>query len=61
MVAVVLGIVSATQTNNDGSTSATSRSLHKVSTIISLVLTVLQAFQTLVLVRMEVAGKQLFC
>ena len=57
--AVVLGIVSATQTNNDGSTSATSRSLYKVSTIIFLVLTVLQAFQTLVLVWIEIAGEQL--
>ena len=57
MTAVVLGIVSATQTNNDGSTSTTSSSLHKVSIIIFLVLTVLQALQTLVLVRVEMSGK----
>jgi len=57
MTAVVLGIVSATQTNDDGSTSATSSSLHKVSIIIFLVLTVLQALQTLILVRMEISGK----
>ncbi|KIM49901.1 hypothetical protein M413DRAFT_439029 [Hebeloma cylindrosporum] len=57
MAAVVLGIVSATLTNTDGSTSDTSKSLRKASIIIFLVLTILQAFQTLVLVRMEVAEK----
>jgi hypothetical protein len=60
MTAVVLGIVSATQTNSNGSTSTTSSSLHKVSTIIFLVLTILQALQTLILVRVEISEKDTY-
>lgn len=52
-VAVVLGVFSATHNNGQGNTSAT---LHKVSIIIFLVLTVLQAFQTAMLARMEYGG-----
>ncbi|PPQ91306.1 hypothetical protein CVT25_006600 [Psilocybe cyanescens] len=53
LVAVVLGVYSASHNNGQGSTSS---ALHKVSIIIFLVLTVLQAFQTVMLARTEYAG-----
>ncbi|KAH9483427.1 hypothetical protein JR316_0002894 [Psilocybe cubensis] len=54
IVAVVLGVSAATHNNGQGNAAAT---LHKVSVIIFFVLTVLQAFQTILLVRMESGGK----
>ncbi|KAF8955120.1 hypothetical protein BDZ97DRAFT_1675192 [Flammula alnicola] len=53
-VAVALGIVAAS--SNNGAESTTNQALHKASTIIFLLLTILQAFQTTVLTRMEIEG-----
>jgi len=52
-IAVALGIVSSTMHNGQSSTAS---ALHKISVIIFLILTVLQAFQTLMLARMEHSG-----
>lgn len=54
---VALGIVGATQSNPEGSLATT---LHKVSVIIFLVLTVLQAIQTVLLASMDLAGETYF-
>ncbi|KDR82182.1 hypothetical protein GALMADRAFT_58965 [Galerina marginata CBS 339.88] len=50
---VALGIASATIDNGQ---STTAKALHKVSVIVFLILTVLQAFQTAMLARMDMAG-----
>ncbi|KAF8162620.1 hypothetical protein B0H34DRAFT_692095 [Crassisporium funariophilum] len=60
LVALVLGIVAASTTDNSGSSSSTSRTLHIASTVIFLALTVLQAFQTLLLARMEISAQRLY-
>ncbi|KAF8892341.1 hypothetical protein CPB84DRAFT_1683104 [Gymnopilus junonius] len=52
LIAVVLGIVSATQNDPQSSLATT---LHKVSIIIFLILTALQLFQTVLLARMDLA------
>ena len=63
MSAVIFEIVSATQSPRSPSPIfneydySTSALLHEVSIIIFLVLTIFQAVQTLILVRMEIAGK----
>lgn len=57
LIAVILGVISATQTNTDGSTGSLSKSLHIASTVIFLVLTVLQAIQTVVLAQTGVSGR----
>lgn len=54
IVAVVLGSVSSSISN--GGSSQVASALHKATIIIFLVLTVLQAFQTVLLIRMEYAG-----
>ena len=57
LVALILGIASSTTTNSNGSTSSTANSLHIASTIIFLVVTVLQAIQTIFLASKRVSGK----
>ncbi|KAF8179636.1 hypothetical protein BJ912DRAFT_982311 [Pholiota molesta] len=52
-VAVVLGILSAKEISSNGTISHTGNIEHIVSTILFLVLTLLQAFQTVVLARAE--------
>jgi hypothetical protein len=52
-IGVAVGIASATI---DNGLSPTARTLHKASLIIFLVLTVLQAFQTLLLAKMDMSG-----
>ncbi|KAF8963815.1 hypothetical protein BDZ97DRAFT_976663 [Flammula alnicola] len=53
-VAVALGIVAAS--SNNGANSTTNQALHKASTIIFLLLTILQAFQTAILTKIEIEG-----
>ncbi|KAF8963766.1 hypothetical protein BDZ97DRAFT_975361 [Flammula alnicola] len=53
-VAVALGIAAAA--SNNGAESTSNQALHKASTIIFLLLTILQAFQTTILTRMEIEG-----
>ena len=65
MSAVICEVVSATQSARSPSpifdeyeySTSASGLLHEVSIIIFLVLTIFQAVQTLILIRMEIAGK----
>ncbi|KAJ6612704.1 hypothetical protein B0H10DRAFT_2222894 [Mycena sp. CBHHK59/15] len=53
-IAIVLGITGTSEaTSSNPSTVSTAHTLRKISTIIFLVLTVLQAYQTMILVRSE--------
>ncbi|KAF8168762.1 hypothetical protein BJ912DRAFT_862467 [Pholiota molesta] len=56
MLAVILGVMASTGTAKNGSVSGTAQTERKVSTILFLVLTILQAAQTLFLVQMDMAG-----
>ena len=56
MIALILGIISASSTKSNGTISATNKSLHIASTIIFLVVTVLQVLQTIILARKDVSG-----
>lgn len=57
MAAVVMGIVASTNlTSSKASDVNTGQALRKVSIIIFLVFTILQAFQTIILVRSEDQG-----
>ncbi|KAF8166171.1 hypothetical protein BJ912DRAFT_913804 [Pholiota molesta] len=55
MLAVVLGVMASTGTSKNGTVSGTAQTERKVSTILFLVLTILQASQTLFLVQMDIA------
>jgi len=57
LIALILGIVSATSTNSNGSTSTTSNTLHIASTVLFLVVTVLQAVQTIFLASKHITGQ----
>ena len=57
LVALILGIASSTTTNSNGSSSSTANTLHIASTVIFLVVTVLQAVQTIYLASMRVSGE----
>ena len=57
LVALILGITSSSTTNSNGSTSTTTNSLHIASTVLFLVVTVLQAVQTIFLASKRVSGK----
>jgi len=57
LVALILGIASSTSTNSDGSTSSTTSTLHIASTVLFLVVTVLQAVQTIFLASKRVSGQ----
>jgi hypothetical protein len=59
-VAVVLGILSAKEISSNGTISHTGNIEHIVSTILFLVLTLLQAFQTVVLARAEHSSQCIF-
>ena len=54
LVAVILVISATSSTNSDGTVSNSSKIQHEVGAIIFLVLTGLQAFQTLILAKMEI-------
>ena len=56
MIALILGIISASSTKFNGTISAKNKSLHIASTIIFLVVTVLQVLQTIILARKDVSG-----
>ena len=60
LVALALGIASSTSTNSNGSTSTTANALHIASTILFLVVTVLQAVQTIFLASKSVSSKFFF-
>jgi len=57
LVALILGIASSTTTNSDGSSSTTTDTLHIASTVLFLVVTVLQAIQTIYLASKRVSGQ----
>jgi hypothetical protein len=56
LIALILGIASSSSTNSNGSSSTTTDTLHVASTIIFLVVTVLQAVQTIFLANKRVSG-----
>ena len=56
LVALILGIASSSSTNSDGSSSGTTSTLHVASTVLFLVVTVLQAVQTIYLASKRVSG-----
>ena len=56
LVALILGIASSSSTNSDGSSSGTTSTLHVASTVLFLVVTVLQAIQTIYLASKRVSG-----
>lgn len=56
LVAVILGIVASTEISSSGTISHTGKLERIISTIMFLVLTVLQAFQTFLLARMELSS-----
>jgi membrane-associated phospholipid phosphatase len=55
LIAVILGIVASTEISSSGTISHTGKLERIISTIIFLVLTILQAFQTFLLARMELS------
>jgi len=57
LIALILGIISSTTTNSNGSSSTTASSLHIASTVLFLVITVLQAVQTIFLATKRVPGQ----
>jgi hypothetical protein len=57
LVGLILGIASSSSTNSNGSSSSTTDSLHIASTIIFLVVTILQAIQTFFLASKHVSGQ----
>lgn len=56
LAGLILGISAATTTNSDGTSSTTTTSLHVASTVIFLVVTVLQAVQTIFLAGKPISG-----
>lgn len=56
LLGLILGIASSSSTNSNGSSSTTTDSLHVASTIIFLVVTILQAIQTFFLAAKHVSG-----
>jgi len=57
LVALILGISASTTTNSNGTISTTTTSLHVASTVIFLLVTVLQAVQTIFLARKTISGQ----
>ncbi|KAF8193705.1 hypothetical protein BJ912DRAFT_1021525 [Pholiota molesta] len=57
LIAVILGIVASTEISSSGTISHTGKLERIVSTVIFLVLTILQAFQTFLLAQMELATR----
>ncbi|KJA18843.1 hypothetical protein HYPSUDRAFT_168757 [Hypholoma sublateritium FD-334 SS-4] len=55
LIAVILVVSSTSSTNSDGTVSNSSKTQHAVGVAIFLVLTAVQAFQTLILAKMEIA------
>jgi len=57
LAGLILGISASTTTNSDGTSSTTTSSLHVASTVIFLVVTVLQAVQTIFLAGKPTSGQ----
>ncbi|KAF9477865.1 hypothetical protein BDN70DRAFT_880635 [Pholiota conissans] len=57
VIAVILGIIAATSVSDSGVVSSSGQAMRTASTIIFLVLTILQAFQTFMLAQMEIATR----
>ncbi|KAF9477939.1 hypothetical protein BDN70DRAFT_944910 [Pholiota conissans] len=59
LIAVILGVVSSTSASKTGTFSSSGKTERQASTILFLILTLLQAFQTLLLAQMEIAARGL--
>lgn len=57
MVAVILVIISTTSIKSNGSSSNTAKVERDVGVVIFLALTALQAFQTLILAKLEISSR----